>query len=128
MGLENKLGKKQFDEPQLLMIDKEIIDISCGWHHSLILKRNGQLLGMGKNNLSQIRHQSDLVKPFLIVEEESLKRISSFVVWSLEVHQSFPFSFRANVLCFVLSLKRKQKLTNLKVPKYIIYEIIKLTT
>ena len=45
-----KIDLKFSGQPMLLMVDKEIKDISLGGLHSLILKENGELLVFGKNN------------------------------------------------------------------------------
>ena len=45
--------------------------------------------------------------------------------WSPEKHNYFSFSFRMSVLYLVLGLKRIHKTTKLKVPKFILFEIIK---
>ena len=45
--------------------------------------------------------------------------------WSPQTHHLMEKSFRKSVVQFLLILKRNQKKTNLKIPKFVIYEILK---
>jgi alpha-tubulin suppressor-like RCC1 family protein len=42
--------------PTLIMKDIEIKDIFCGRFHTLILKNNGELFGMGSNSIGNNTH------------------------------------------------------------------------
>jgi hypothetical protein len=46
--------------------------------------------------------------------------------WETKEHIYYPLSFRKTVYAFVLFLKRFQKTNNLKIPRFLLYEIVKL--
>jgi hypothetical protein len=45
--------------------------------------------------------------------------------WKPETHTKFPLKFKKSIFCFLMSLKRYEKLYKIKVPKVIRFEIIK---
>jgi hypothetical protein len=46
--------------------------------------------------------------------------------WSPNDHSLFPISFQKLIYQFVLCLKRMQKTINIKIPRFVLYEIIKV--
>ena len=69
----------------------------------------------------------------LILKNESIRMVDSSsshlipFIWSIEEHIYFSSSFKESILTFYLSLKRIQFKTSLKIPKFVIFEIIKQT-
>jgi len=59
--------------------------------------------------------------PYACGKESSQRMVSS------KKHSYFPENFKKRILCFVLCLKRIQQETLLKLPKYLIFEIIKFS-
>ena len=118
--------------PKLVMIDKEIKSISCGSHHSMILKENGEVFVFGYNYYGQlgIGNNENQNKPILLMKDDSISILiggKSMMEWSHENHIHFPDSFKKRILLFVLFLKRNQIKTGLKIPKFVLFEIIKKT-
>ena len=52
-------------------------------------------------------------------------RVSSMLNWSPWIHHRFSKSFQNSVFAFMLCLKKNQKFYGIKVPKYIVWEILK---
>lgn len=117
--------------PTLLMNDINIKIIYCGRKHSIIYKNDGDLLVFGNNDNGQlgfINDKKNIYEPILIMNDPLFVKINDqpiLVEWSPKNHKYFSDTFKFEVLILYKCLKRIQLLTDLKIPKFIIYEIIK---
>ena len=126
LGLEN--NKDKMIIPTLLMNDKNITNILCGVHHSMILKNNGELYVCGDNKYGQLGlgHKENVFKPTLLMTNKTIKFYNSMPTqWTSENHKNCAPSFKQRIIAFVLFLKRNQMKTGLKIPKFVLFEIIK---
>ena len=117
------------DKLTLIMNDKNIKNIYCGWYYTLIYKNNGDLFVCGSSTFGQLglgNHNSK-DKLTLLMNDISIIYINNIAIpgWSPENHKDFSPLFQSKILLFYQCLKRIQLLTGLKIPKFIIYEIIK---
>ena len=121
--------------PTLLMNDKEIKMISCGSRHSLIYKNNGDLFVFGNNyqgQLGLIQNENKIFvinRPTLLMNDPSIIKINNSSVlleWSPINHKYFSNIFKMEILTLYKCLKHIQNIHGLKVPKFVIYEIIKI--
>jgi len=69
---------KNQNKPQLLMRGEEIRQITCGSHHTVILKANDDILVFGANNYGQLGlgHNKDQNKPQLLMHGEEISQIA----------------------------------------------------
>lgn len=77
--------------------------------------------GLGK----KIKYQKT---PLLLMNDPSLLLMiggKRKVEWGVDNHSSFPCSFRKSVETLYLFLKRNFFETGLKIPKFVVYEIVK---
>lgn len=115
------------------MKDIEIKSVACTWWNSIVLKRDGELIGCGYNgngNLGigvEFEKRADFA---LITKNPSIKSLVSSSTkqyftdkWSPEKHFCFPISFRISISSFLLCHKRIQSKTGLKIPKFVLYHI-----
>ena len=142
--------------PTLLMNSKNIKMIYCSNHHSAILKNNNDLFICGRHYYHSERinklmllsvnsknsgiynsliytHNGDLfifdVRSTLLLNDPSIIKInnqSTSFKWSPINHKYFHSSFKLSIKTMYNCLKRVQLLFGLKIPKFVIYEIIKL--
>jgi len=111
---------KDRNKPTLLMNNKDIKMISCGSYHSMIYCNNGDLFIFGS--------ESNKNKPTLLINDPSIININGISIdfeWSPDNHKYYSDSFKLEIKLLYLCLKRIQNLTQLKIPKFVIYEIIK---
>ena len=83
--------------------------------------RSGQL-GNGENE--------NLNSPTLLMKDENILILMSGEIkteWNPENHVHFPLEFKQIILTFILFLRRNHQQTNLKIPKFLLFEITKLT-
>jgi len=134
MALKNNGDLLVFDTnknnmaPTVLMNDKNITNILCGVHHSMILKNNGELYVCGDNEYGQLGlgHKENVFKPTLLMTNKTIKFYNSMPTqWTSENHKNCAPSFKQRIIAFVLFLKRNQMKTGLKIPKFVLFEIIK---
>lgn len=109
--------RQEYWKPILCMKDDLINTINCGYHNSIIFRKNGELLIFGHN-------------PILLVKDPTIKFIMNDkvnIIWDPYNHHhiNYPKCFQDSVLYLLLYLKRNFILTGLKIPKFVIYEIIK---
>ena len=126
LGLEN--NKDKMIIPTLLMNDNTIENIHCGADHSMILKNNGELYVCGDNEYGQLGlgHKENVFKPTLLMTNKTIKFYNSMPTqWTSENHKNCAPSFKQRIIAFVLFLKRNQMKTGLKIPKFVLFEIIK---
>ena len=104
---------KMLYEPHFLMKDKRIISMACGYSHSLILKRNGEVWGFGSSDEGQIGRKKEKVKKPTKIEigEKILKLIGQQNLnpfeWNFQNHQEFEEEIQQNIFTFLLCLKKK---------------------
>ena len=81
--LKSQLGtrnnKRELENPVLVIKNKKIICVCCGGAHSVILLKDGQLLGFGDleglgNRILSIRLST--IQPILLMKDKTIKRIS----------------------------------------------------
>ena len=101
----------QIFNPSKIMVDKEILQIYCGENQSLILRRNGEVVGSGELKLghptsigNDVRSLKSvkLCEPILCLPGH--KRNPP--IWNYELHSEFDDNFREIVFIFLLCLKR----------------------
>ena len=63
--------------PTLLMMDKEIQQIICGWNHTFILRNSGELFAFGCNVRGQLGlgDDKDRYKPTLVMQDNRIRQI-----------------------------------------------------
>ena len=74
---QSGLGYKDIEIPTLLMTDKTIKNIICGKEHTIIYKENGDVLGFGSDNDSQLGLDQQYIvsKPTLLMTDKKIKNI-----------------------------------------------------
>jgi len=111
----------------LLLTSNDAKTISCNANTSIIYLNNGELLGFG-DDFQKDHKWEEIVKPKLLIKDDNINFLDNALVernWSCENHKTSPESFKEIVLLFVLHLKRNQLKTGLKIPKFVLFEIIK---
>jgi len=113
-------------KPVLVLKDEQIEAISCGWSHTLIYKKTTELFIFGDNSVGQfgLGHTMNQNKPVLVMKDEPISILMSQRIdlsWSPQSHLHFPKPFQEAILALMLCSKR----LNVKVPKFVIFEIIK---
>jgi alpha-tubulin suppressor-like RCC1 family protein len=106
-----------------------INQISCGDNHTIILKCNGEIYGFGENTYGQLGLNIDankVNKPTLLAENvRTIFGTRSVTEWKPENHFRCMDLFKQKILAFLLCHKRSYSNTSLRVPKFVLYEIIK---
>jgi len=125
LGHNNDISK-----PTLLMQDPTIKSICCGYSHSMILKENGELFVFGGNSHGQLGfgHTNAINKPTLLMTNKTIdfhKIQQTSIIWNHNNHAFYPKEFKERIYTFTLYLKRNQVNTKLKIPKFVLFEIIK---
>ena len=114
--------------PTLLMINPNISLIACGNKHSVILYDDGSVFVFGCNSKGQIGLDKyrNYLEPTFLIKDPNIIQINNSrkKIWSPINHKYFSNKFRNSVLCFYLILKYIYNLTSIKIPKFVIYEII----
>ena len=98
--------------------------IACCSTKSLIYNNNGELLMLERNKEILTKHDLSL-----ITHDPSIKFLMNQkvnIIWRPENHKYYPQEFKDAILYLLLYLKRTQIQNKLKIPKFVIYEIIKL--
>jgi len=122
---------KIISKPTLLMIDPEIKSIHCNYYHSMILKNNGELLIFGRNEYGQLGiedHNTCYDEPTLSMTNSTInlwEQIQTPILWHHRNHINYSKQFKQRIYTFLLFLKRNQVKTGLKIPKFLLFEIIK---
>jgi X-linked retinitis pigmentosa GTPase regulator len=120
---------KNQNVPQLLMNDEGISQIACGYFHTTILKNNGDAYVFGNNGYGQLGlgHNENQNVPRLLMDNVSLiaNTIKKRERWNHLRHQFYGELFRQRILTFLLAHKRNQICTGLRIPKFVLFEIIK---
>lgn len=104
--------------PIILLKDDSIQMIAC-------IGNSGELFVFGTGNESD---KPNIDIPTLLIKNPTLKIIMNSqlnIIWSPNNHINYPKDFQDSVLCLLLYLKRNQIRTRLKIPRFVIYEIIK---
>jgi alpha-tubulin suppressor-like RCC1 family protein len=106
-------------KPTLLMNDKEIKAISCRDPYTFIYKNNGDVISYkyGIFNNGEV-----------ITNDPSIIQINKELIefpWSIEHHKYFSTKFKEGIETLYRCLKRYQMLIMLKIPRFVVYEIIK---
>jgi len=115
--------------PLLLLTSNDAKTISCGVDTSIIYLNNGELLGFG-DDFQKDHKWEEIVKPKLLIKDDNINFLDNALVernWTSNKHNEFSESFKQRVLLFVLHLKRNQLKIGLKIPKFVLFEIIKKT-
>jgi alpha-tubulin suppressor-like RCC1 family protein len=119
---------KNQNVPQLLMKSESISQIACGNFHTVILKDNGNIFVFGCNNDGQLGlgHNTNQNVPQLLMGNVSLiANTKKRERWDHAHHQFYGELFRQRILTFLLAHKRNQICTGLRIPKFVLFEIIK---
>lgn len=109
------------NKPTLLMNDKNIKTIHCGSDYSIIYKNDGSLLYFGFFNY-------DYNNGKILLNDPSIIRFNNQVIpfeWSPVNHKYFSNKFHLQTLILYKCLNRIQSSKSIKIPKFVIYEIIK---
>lgn len=104
-------------KPTFILKDKCIVTIACGQNHSLIYKNNGEIYAFGYN-----------IKPTLIWTDPSIKFLMNHktnIEWNPENHNNFPETYKNIIFTFLLCNRRKYLGLNMRIPKYIYFEIFR---
>jgi hypothetical protein len=115
--------------PQLLMKDEGISQIVCGGFHTIIIKNNSNVYVFGNNDYGQLGlgHNTNQNVPQLLMGNVSLiaNTVKKCEQWDHQRHQFYGPLFRQRILTFLLAHKRNQIRTGLRIPKFVLFEIIK---
>ena len=98
------------------MEGSNVKQVFCSTLKSYILKSDGSLVSYG-----------EALNEKLIIHNPSIKFFNQTEVteWTPDTHCLFSTSFKSSVFGFVCCLKLVHKKNNLKIPKFILYEIVK---
>jgi len=113
-------------KPTILMTNDNIEIISCYYDYSLIYMKDGSLLQFGSQCVSKNKPN----KPTWIGKYENLSLLYSESLiknWTVEKHRNFPDSFKEGILTFMMYLRENRNKTGLRIPKFVLFEIIKKT-
>ena len=126
------VDKESIQFPFLLMNSPNIVSIHCAFQHTFIYLQNGDLYAFGDTSdgrLSRKFEHEYILRPFLLRNDPTILSFCGQVnvVWKAEHHLSFSLAFQQTIQQFVFSLKRIEKQTRLKIPKFVLFEIIKFT-
>lgn len=102
-----------------LTLLKNIIEIRYIWindNNLFLYRNNGDILISDFNDIS-------------VNQNVILKYINTYeinIYWSPQIHKNYDFNSKNRICLFIKCLKYKQKITNIKIPKFVLFEIIKL--
>ena len=130
----NRLGqlypsiKDEIKIPTILMNDPSIKNIICKMNYTIIYKDNGDLLTCGYDggeSLSYRHYQKHNIKT--LMQANNIKSINEIEVirWSIDNFKYLCLNEQKRIEIFYLCLKYIQNLTKVKIPKFVIYEILK---
>eukprot|EP01091_Cochliopodium_minus_P019643 TRINITY_DN8328_c1_g2_i1.p1 TRINITY_DN8328_c1_g2~~TRINITY_DN8328_c1_g2_i1.p1 ORF type:complete len:363 (+),score=93.91 TRINITY_DN8328_c1_g2_i1:160-1248(+) len=116
--------------PVKLETKEKIKYISAFAQSSMFYTENGDIFSFGQNNYGQLglsktkydTPQKAMNNPNLTIINSRSKK--QFSLWSPEKHSHFSSLFKQNISTFVKCLKFKQSVWKLKLPKFVLFEII----
>lgn len=114
--------EKELHEP--LRVGKyDVRQLYCGNEHSVILLKNGSMLGMGSNQYGQIFKEGEykLEDPVAFLGGEVPAQ-----EWSVGAHNGFDFFFKQAVFAFMICM-HKTVPSHLTLPKPILSIVINFT-
>ena len=92
-------------------------------------KNNGDILSFGSNSYGQLglNHYNDNYIPTLLTNNPYIKSINGDEIkrWSIGNFRDLSILEQERIKIFYYCLKRIQIQTTLKIPKFVIYEILK---
>ena len=108
--------------PQTVLNESNLKQVFSTYHASFFLNNDGSISMRGK--FSEIDN-----KNHLLIQNSSIKYFNETQIneWSPENHHLFSRSFKQSTLCFVCCLKRINQKYNLKLPKYLLFMIVKFS-
>lgn len=114
-------------EPTKIMNDKSIIKIIFNISSTIIYKNNGDLSVCGYNIFKSTRPKKILYTPKLIVNIKNISFLNGYQIYkfSPENYDKICIELQEYIYLLYLCLKCIQYKHNIKLPKFIIYEIIK---
>jgi alpha-tubulin suppressor-like RCC1 family protein len=135
------LGCNIANSPKIMKY-AHIKKIRCGRNFSMILKKNNELWVFGDNKYAQLgfAHRSNIYMPITFDFKKDINVLLSGSVhrnWTYANHCKSKIKFKLNIFAFLLTLKRHQQNIILqknqcincwKLPKYLLFEIIEMTT
>lgn len=127
LGLQDNNNRYK---PTLLVNDLNIKLTHCCMFHSVVYTQNGDLFTFGRNDMGQLGlgDNKNRHKPTFVLNDPSIIRINDKIMdfdWSPDSHKWYPNKFKDNIILLYKCLKQYKILTGVKIPKFIIYEIIK---
>jgi len=130
-----QLGLKDFEtrkKPTLVVNDREIRALSCGYAHTAMHKKNGEVYVFGRNVAGELglNDMNDRNEPILLLTDKTISIMltgNRKATWTPEHHSHFPSAFQNAIHTFVLALKRIRSSSGIRLPKFILFEIIKKT-
>ena len=108
--------------PKKIMSDPKLKSVFCGYNGSFFLMQDGSLFFHGRINEKEYKNH-------LVISNNSIKFINHMIdsEWTPESHHLFSEFFKISVLSFVCCLKVLNKKYKIKVPKYLIFMIVKFS-
>ena len=96
-------------------------------HNIIISNHNVYVFGYNKYGQLGLGHNENQNVPQLLMGNISLiaNTIKKRKQWNHQRHQFYGPLFRQRILTFLLAHKRNQILTGLRIPKFVLFEIIK---
>lgn len=107
-------------KPHLIFKKDDIKDLWCSDNNCVIIEDTGKLLILGCDN-RYIPYIISEVKNLIFVLKTNVN-----IEWNLDRHLNYNIQFKNNTLFLLLLLKRFHKMTSIKIPRFVIYEIIKI--
>lgn len=115
-----------------LLNDPGIQAISCKKNQTILYKLNRDILVFGANNFGQLGFGSSInmvCTPTILMNDPTILQINNTKInplnWSQEKHTLLPWSFQLGIITLYKCLKQIYLKTNIKIPRFIMYEIIK---
>ena len=134
--LDGQLGLRHrrniFEKPSLIMNDLSIKSVCCSYEYTMILKEEGEIVVFGDNAHGKLGNKT--FGNFSIMPQTLYEKNSSILFlqgelfyneWSIENHKHYENLFKKIVFNLLLALNYFKKNNSTKIPKFLIYQIIK---
>ena len=121
------------NEPTLLMIDKQIRQVVCGWaHHTFILKESGELIAFGNNYCGQLGlgDNKSRNKPTLLMTDNNIVSINGIAIekikWSPDIYTTLSKTKQKEIKNFLFVCHYYKQIYKINMVKYMKHAIISL--
>ena len=83
---------------------------------------------MGSSKYGELSKNSDYLRPTFLIKDTNISILvggSGLLEWSADTHVHFGVDFKKRILHFVLCLRRIREKNGLRIPKWVLFIIIK---